>query len=102
MDCALADYLNSYEDKSALQVMFVRLQPGIYSFGSKKVCVKVENQKINIRIGGGYMRINEFLEKYTTIELDRSIRDGIEQQPAESTPIKSPSKKMLHKVNTGE
>lgn len=50
--------------------MFIRLQPGIYSFGSKKVSVKVENNKINIRVGGGYMTIEEFLEKYTIIELE--------------------------------
>jgi len=58
--------------------MFIRLSPGIYSFGSKKVCIKVENGKINIRIGGGYLRIDEFLEKYTTVELEKSIRDGID------------------------
>lgn len=58
--------------------MFIRLSPGIYSFGSKKVCIKVDNGKINIRIGGGYLRIDEFLEKYTTVELEKSIRDGID------------------------
>jgi len=58
--------------------MFIRLSPGIYSFGSKKVCIKVENGKINIRIGGGYLRIDEFLEKYTTVELEKSIREGID------------------------
>jgi hypothetical protein len=58
--------------------MFIRLSPGIYSFGSKKVCIKVDNGKINIRIGGGYLRIDEFLEKYTTVELEKSIRDGVD------------------------
>lgn len=58
--------------------MFIRLSPGIYSFGSKKICIKVDNGKINIRIGGGYLRIDEFLEKYTTVELEKSIRDGVD------------------------
>ena len=58
--------------------MFIRLSPGIYSFGSKKVCIKVDNGKINIRGGGGYLRIDEFLEKYTTVELEKSIRDGVD------------------------
>ena len=58
--------------------MFIRLSPGIYSFGSKKVCIKVDNGKINIRVGGGYLRIDEFLEKYTTVELEKSIRDGVD------------------------
>ena len=62
---ALAEFLNGYHDKASLSVMFIRLQPGIYSFGSKKCCVKVDNGKINIRIGGGYMTIENFLVKYT-------------------------------------
>ena len=68
--------------------MFIRLQPGIYSFGSKKVCIKVDNGKINIRIGGGYLRINEFIEKYTTAELEKSIREGINPMGGENCPIK--------------
>lgn len=63
---ALANYLNNFMDKGKLQVMFIRLQPGVYSFGSKKVCIKTENGKIIIRVGGGYLRISEFLEQYTT------------------------------------
>jgi hypothetical protein len=38
------------------------------------VCVKVENKKINIRVGGGYMRIEEFLEKYTMLEVEKNER----------------------------
>jgi hypothetical protein len=74
----LADFLNEYPEKEKLKVMFVRIQPGVYSFGSKKVCIKIENGLINIRVGGGYMRIDEFLEKYTTIELEKSFNFGID------------------------
>ena len=42
VDQALADYINEEVDKSQMKVMFVRLNPGIYQFGSKKICVKVE------------------------------------------------------------
>jgi hypothetical protein len=85
--------------------MFIRLQPGVYSFGSKKVCIKVENGKIIIRVGGGYLRINEFLEQYTTQELDRSIRDGIDPMTGTSSPAKpapsSPSKRnLVNNINT--
>jgi seryl-tRNA synthetase len=83
IDMALADYLN-YNAKT-LEVMFIRLQPGIYSFGSKKVCVKVENQRINIRIGGGYMAIEEFLEKFTVVELDRT---NAREEKRASSPMK--------------
>ena len=88
VDMALADYLNNIADKSKLQVMFIRLNPGVYSFGSKKVCIKVDNGKINIRVGGGYLRIEEFLEKYTTVELEKSLREGIDPKGAEDSPLK--------------
>ena len=84
--------------------MFIRLQPGAYSFGSKKVCIKVDNGKINIRIGGGYLRINEFIEKYTTVELEKSIRDNIDPMGGDANPIKAPGspKKLLKKINEME
>jgi len=75
IDMALADFLNNYVDRGAMEVMFIRLQPGIYSFGSKKVCIKVDNGKICVRVGGGFMRIDEFIEQYTTTEIERSLRD---------------------------
>jgi hypothetical protein len=71
--------------------MFIRLQPGVYSFGSKKVCIKVDNGKISIRIGGGYLRIDEFLEKYTTGELEKSIREGIDPMGGDKSPLKRPA-----------
>ena len=99
MDFALAEFLNNFHDRGKLQVMFIRLQPGIYSFGSKKVCIKVDNGKINIRIGGGYMRINEFLEKYTTLELEKSILHGIDPVSGDKNVFNnrsdSPPKKLL-------
>jgi len=88
VDMALADYLNNIADKSKLQVMFIRLNPGVYSFGSKKVCIKVDNGKINIRVGGGYLRIEEFLDKYTTVELEKSLRDGIDPMGGEGSPVR--------------
>ena len=88
--------------------MFVRLNPGIYQFGSKKICVGVEQGKINIRVGGGYMVIEEFLEQYTTIELEKSMREGIDPLGGDNSPMKMPGspskrqaspKKLLHRVN---
>ena len=83
VDKVLADYLNNIVDKSRLQVMFIRLNPGVYSFGSKKVCIKVNDGKINIRVGGGYLRIEEFLDKYTTTELEKSVISGIDPMGGE-------------------
>ena len=90
VDQAIADYINEEADKSSIQVMFIRLNPGIYQFGSKKICVKVEQGKIHIRVGGGYLYIQEFLDQYTTIELEKSIREGIDPMGGEMNPMKVP------------
>lgn len=100
VDECLAQFINNYEDKSKLQVMFIRLSPGIYSFGSKKVCIKVDNGRITIRVGGGYLRIDEFLDHYTTTELEKSIREGIDPMSGAKSPIRrgNSPKKLLQKV----
>ena len=38
------------------------------------MCVRVDKDKINIRVGGGYLSIDEFLDIYTPQELDRIER----------------------------
>jgi hypothetical protein len=42
--------------------MFMRESEGVYVFGSKKIAVKVEYNNIKIRVGGGYLSIEEFLD----------------------------------------
>ena len=36
--------------------------------------MRVEKDKINIRVGGGYLSIDEFLDQYTPTELERLER----------------------------
>ena len=40
-------------------------------FGSRKIFAKIMNDKLVIRVGGGYMVINEFLETYGTSEMEK-------------------------------
>jgi hypothetical protein len=46
VDKRLAEYINNYPDRSKLKIMFMRESEGIYSFGSKKIYVRVEKDKI--------------------------------------------------------
>jgi oligoribonuclease NrnB/cAMP/cGMP phosphodiesterase (DHH superfamily) len=62
VDRKLAEYINNYPDRSKLKIMFMRESDGVYQFGSKKVQVKVERDNIKIRVGGGYLSIDEFLD----------------------------------------
>ena len=54
--------------------MFMRESEGVYEFGSRKVMVKVERDKIQIKVGGGYLSIDEFLDQYTPVELEKLER----------------------------
>ena len=91
VDEALGEFING-QPKGSMKVMFVRMDPGIYQFGSKKICIKVEQGKIIIRVGGGYMYIDEFLDQYTTVELEKSIRDGLDPMGGERSPMRVPGK----------
>ena len=54
--------------------MFCRESEGVYSFGSKRIHVKCERDGIKIRVGGGYLSIDEFLDQYTPIDVERLER----------------------------
>eukprot|EP00355_Strombidium_rassoulzadegani_P004324 CAMPEP_0168625254 /NCGR_PEP_ID=MMETSP0449_2-20121227/9895_1 /TAXON_ID=1082188 /ORGANISM="Strombidium rassoulzadegani, Strain ras09" /LENGTH=187 /DNA_ID=CAMNT_0008666959 /DNA_START=540 /DNA_END=1101 /DNA_ORIENTATION=+ len=74
VDKKLAEYINNYPDRSKLKIMFMRESEGVYQFGSKRVAVKVEKDNIKIRVGGGYLSIDEFLDQYTPQELEKLER----------------------------
>lgn len=62
IDKKIAEYINNYPDRNKLKIMFMRESEGVYQFGSKRVAVKVDKDKINIRVGGGFLSIDEFLD----------------------------------------
>jgi hypothetical protein len=62
IDLRLAEYINNYPDRNKLKIMFLRESEGVYEFGSKRIFVRVDKDKINIRVGGGYLSIDEFLD----------------------------------------
>ena len=74
VDKKLAEYINNYPDRQKLKIMFMRESEGVYEFGSKRIMVKVERDKIQIKVGGGYLSIDEFLDQYTPAELEKLER----------------------------
>ena len=62
IDQKVAEYINSYPDRNKLKIMFMRESEGVYQFGSRRVSVKVDRGKISIKVGGGYLSIDEFLD----------------------------------------
>lgn len=78
IDLNLANYLNLYPEKEKRKILFLRESEGVYQFGQKKVYVKVESgNRIKVRVGGGYMSIDDFLELYTDIEVDKIERRDV-------------------------
>lgn len=58
-----------------------RLGGGFYLFGLKKIFAKILNGKLVIRVGGGYMIIEKFIETYADQELQKlrkvAEREGV-------------------------
>jgi hypothetical protein len=86
IDKRLAEYINNYPERQKLKIMFMRESEGIYQFGTKRIYVKVEKDRINsknlsckcsiVRVGGGFLSIDEFLDQYTPAELEKLERNN--------------------------
>ena len=73
-DKAMGEYINNYPDRKKIKIMFMRESEGIYQFGSRKVAIRVDQDRITVRVGGGYISVEEFLEQYTPQELEKMER----------------------------
>lgn len=74
VDCKLADFVNNFPDRNKLKLMFMRESAGKYEYGTKRVEIRVVQGKLQVRVGGGYLTIDEFLDQYMTIELQKVER----------------------------
>ena len=70
----MGEYINNYPDRKKIKIMFMRESEGIYQFGSRKVAIRVDQDRITVRVGGGYISVEEFLEQYTPQELEKMER----------------------------
>ena len=73
VDEMLGEWLNTH----GMGLRIKRLGGGYYMFGTKKIYAKIINGKLVIRVGGGYMGIDEFMQHYGLIELQKQQRMGI-------------------------
>lgn len=61
VDLNLAKYINKAPLRMRSKMHFEREAPGIYRFARKKVFMKIEGETIVIRVGGGFLTIQEFV-----------------------------------------
>ena len=52
-------------------VNFSREEDGVYHFGTRRIFLKMERDKLIAKTGGGYMFIDELIEIYTPVELEK-------------------------------
>jgi hypothetical protein len=82
--------LNKYPEREKMKIMFLRESEGVYQFGQKRVYIKIEKgDKIMVRVGGGFMHINEFINQYTLAEVDRVERKDALSRFAAKTSIQN-------------
>ena len=63
-----------------MKIMFLRESEGVYRFGQKRVYIKVEKgNQIYVRVGGGYLHIDEFIDLYTKQEVAILERHNVAQ-----------------------
>jgi hypothetical protein len=62
------DLLRDYAQSHQLTVPFVKVSEGVYTVGSKRVNVTVRNGVPVIRVGGGFMFVEEFVKMYGPVE----------------------------------
>jgi len=77
-DRLLANFVNTYPERKKMNIMFLRESEGVYQFGQKRVYIKVEKgEKILVRVGGGYLGIEEFIKTYTKEEVEKINRKNV-------------------------
>lgn len=79
LDALLAEKLRAY----GVNIPLTRLGGGFYLFGTRKIFAKIMNGKLVVRVGGGYMVIDEFLATYSDMELIR-INKMLENEGVEA------------------
>ena len=64
-----------------MKIMFLRESEGVYQFGQKRVYIKIEKgDRILVRVGGGYLGIDEFIKTYTQEEVEKINRKHVIQK----------------------
>eukprot|EP00347_Sterkiella_histriomuscorum_P011164 403373507 len=90
IDQMLAEMLN----KTGESVDLKRLGGGFYMFGDKKIFCKIMNGNLVVRVGGGYVSIEEFIKVYAKKQTRGKTGEEIEVMIGEdSTPKTGKNKK---------
>jgi hypothetical protein len=92
-----ADYLNA----ANLKLPVVRVNQGVYIFGTKRVTAKILNNKLMIRVGGGYIGAAEFIQQNGAAELKKYLytQNAMNNKKTNRATMKTGMFKESEKVN---
>lgn len=76
---------------------FVKEFSEVYLFGSRRIQLKLENEKLQVKVGGGFLTIVEFLKSFEHVESDK-IQGKIEN-PAKAKNSIRPSSRRSSRSN---
>ncbi|CAG9322543.1 unnamed protein product [Blepharisma stoltei] len=79
IDQALSAFLNSRDE--VVPVPFIREAKGVYLFGTRRVLISFERGKLIVKVGGGFLPIDDFVECYYDGEFEK-----LNHRPEEKSP----------------
>ncbi len=81
VDQMLAYHLNMRR----CSVNIKRMSEGHYMFGTRRITAKIQNERLVVRVGGGYMLLEDFLNEYTPQDSDRNKSNDLGLSPVVPT-----------------
>lgn len=61
-------------NRANLDIHCVRISAGKYQFGTRTIICKIVNGRLLVRVGGGFMSADEFIEQYGPMELLKMMK----------------------------
>ncbi|CDW71306.1 gas2 domain containing protein [Stylonychia lemnae] len=71
IDQQVAEYINKAQEQEPIPVKIQRIDNALYQFGSKKISIKVIKNSLMVKLGGGYISLEDFIQTYGERELKK-------------------------------
>ena len=65
----IADMLEAYIIRNKVKVPVARLEGNKYLFGTKVIIASIVNESLKVRVGGGFMTIEDFVKQHQQNEI---------------------------------
>eukprot|EP00347_Sterkiella_histriomuscorum_P005362 403356901 len=101
--------LLDFQKSKNSDIMIKKLSSNNYLFGSRKIQTKVNNGILLVRVGGGFMTINNFYEQYSQMEIIKQKKEEektlvvySEQQSVPTSQKKTITRLQPRKISTSK